>query len=229
VLVTAALLALALAAWTAVVGPVNGDVGAIPFRNTSIARPTLIGAGLLLCGVGPPVQLRTWMLALIVAFTIASGYEGALNRLQRPDHPLRTLRDCAVHVQRTNAGAGRGVYNAARALANHPYYYYLRSLGPWRFADEPEADELQRRLVDGGQPTLVSRENLDVVSKAMASKRGPQDDVAHASFEARVPAAGPVTGIVSADGVVVVLPGPYKTCVAAAVEAGWRALGPAQR
>lgn len=224
-LVVVAVVAFALALWTAMEGPVRWEVGVAWFRNTSITRPIIVGSVLLWLGAVPASQLYAWALVPLLVVLAAPAYGAAMQGLAHRDQPLSTLRDCALEVQRTNAGAGRAVYNAAQTAASHPYYYYLRALGPVTFAIEPAPDDVRLRLVAGLQPTLVSRDDLGRAVAAASSGRHHPRGGEHAQqgppMESRHPA---LTSVARGDGVVVILPGPYSVCAAPAVAAGWEAV-----
>lgn len=229
-LVVVAVMAFVVAVWTVIDGRVMWNVGGgLRLSNASVGRPLVLGAFLLWLGAAPLSTLHTWIVVPLMVLSIAPAYEGVVDRLRRPDHPLRTVRDCALEVQRANPGVSRRVYNAAHATASHPYFYYLRSLGPWIWADTPADGEIRRRLLDPAQqsPVLVARGDFDAVISALGPRDRHPTEVAHVSLddllESRQTA---VTGVIDRVGeVIVVLPGAYQACVTPVVAAGWHAVG----
>jgi hypothetical protein len=170
--------------------------------------------------------LRIGVLVLAMALLGRPLYEGALEPLRASDHPLRTIRDCAVRVQRSHTDAGRSVYNAARAETGHPFFYYLRHLGPWTFAEAPEPHEVRRHLSsdDRQSPVIVGRDDFPALALAVTADREPDRGVARVNLQPS-DSRDLVVGAISPAGVIIVLPGPYQVCVGPAVLAGWRAVG----
>ncbi len=229
-LVVGAAIALAVALWTALDGRMMWNLGGgHRFSNASIARPLVLGAFLLWLGTSPLATLHMWVIVPLMVLSIAPTYERVVDRLRRPDHPLSTLRDCALAIQRTSPEAGRSVYNAAHATASHPYFYYLRSLGPWTWADAPADDEVRRRLLGRAQqsPMIVSSEDLGAVMLAVARPEQRTSELARVALDQPIDShQTTVSGVTDRDGlVIVVLPGPYQACVSPVVAAGWHAVG----
>lgn len=230
-LVVAAAIALAVAVWTALDGRMMWNLGAgHRFSNTSIERPLVLGAFLLWLGAAPLTTLHTWVVVPVMVLLIAPAYEGVVDRLRQPNHPLQTLRACALEIQRTSSEAGRSVYNAAHTGVSHPYFYYLRSLGPWTFAEAPEAEEVRRRLLNPEEqsPVVVSRAGFGALMVALGPRDQRTPEVSRASLDDEPidSRQTTVTGVTDRDGhVIVVLPGPYQACVPPAVAAGWIAVG----
>ncbi len=229
-LVVAATAALVVAVWTALDGRLAWGVGGRQIlSNTSIVRPLVLGAFLLWLGAAPLSNLHAWVVVPLMVLVMAPAYEHVVDRLRHPNHPLQTLRACAHEIQRTNPDAGRTVYNAAHTGVSHPYFYYLRSIGPWTFADAPAAEDVRQRLLaPSPSPILVSREGFGALVVALGSRDKREPEVARASFDdepidSRQTA---VTGVTDRDGhIIVVLPGPYQACVPPAAAAGWIAVG----
>ena len=69
------------------------------------------------------------------------------------------------------APAGKGFYNAAALMADHPYYYYLHRIGPWLVANRPADDQLQRRLFVTGEqtPIVLPRKQYELLTVRVAA------------------------------------------------------------
>lgn len=225
-LLAAALVAFLVAILTAIDGRVLWQLAGGRFSNASIARPLILGSWLLWLGAAPLASLHMWIVVPLMMTMSAATYEAAVVRLRQPDHPLHTIRDCTVKVQRTAADAGRGLYNASRAKADHPYFYYLRGLGEWTFADAPDAGEVRRRLRVAAAPVLVASDDFAALVAAVGAGQGVGAPGTRASLDDPAESAQTmVSGVIDRFGIILVLPGPYQTCVAPALGAGWRAIG----
>jgi 4-amino-4-deoxy-L-arabinose transferase-like glycosyltransferase len=229
-LVVVAVMAFVVALWTVLDGRLMWNFGAgLRLSNASVERPLVLGAFLLWLGAAPLSRLHTWVVVPLMVLLIVPAYEGVVDRFRRPNRPLSTLRACAVEVQRTSANAaGHSVYNAASRNTSHPFFYYLRSIGPMTFAEAPSEQEIRRRLVDreDESPMIVSRDGFTTMMVALRPRRSPE--LARVSWDdepidSRQTA---VSGVTDRDGhLIVVLPGPYQACVLPVVAAGWIAVG----
>jgi 4-amino-4-deoxy-L-arabinose transferase-like glycosyltransferase len=219
VLVTCATLFVGAAIWTAMAGRLTWKVDGEPLiRNSSIVRPIVVAAVLLLLAGHRRIAVRTGITAGFVLILPIEGYHRILERMTAPDRPLGVAGECAANIRRSGVPVGEGFYNAAALAADHPYYYYLRHTGPWLLADHPVDDQLQRRLfVAGAQtPIVLSRKDYELLTVRIATLW-----TAHGETASRPP----LTGIAREDSVVVLLPGPYAACVAPAVAAGGEEVG----
>jgi hypothetical protein len=229
-LAAGAALFLVIAIWTAAAGQLMWKFdGGMLIRNSSIIRPIAIAALLLIVAGYRRAGLRTGIAAAFVLILPIEGYHRILHRMTTPDRPLRVIGDCAGKIRHSGAAAvGDGFYNAAALVADHPYYYYLRSTGPWLLADRADDDQLRQRLfVAGAQtPIVLPRKEYELLTVRVASlwKELNQAPVRQVSESAGRP---PLTGIaVERDAsVVVLLPGPYAACVAPAAAAGGEEVG----
>lgn len=234
VLVAGAVVAFAVACWTMLDGRFAWRIGGVRLSNADVDRPLIIGAALLWLGAAPLSMLHRWIVVPLLVLLVAPIYQGTITRLRHPDHPLRTARDCALQVQRTSADAHRGVYNAARGRASHPFFYYFRALGPWKWEDRPVPNEVRRALVEQAQPALVALEDFGTVISALepeqvqVQQQETRGAAARASLETQAGLESrqtAVAGVLAPGGVIVVLPGPFQTCVTPIVAAGWEAIG----
>jgi 4-amino-4-deoxy-L-arabinose transferase-like glycosyltransferase len=223
-LIAIALLSIALAIWTMWTGEVTWHAhGLTLFRNSSIVRPLLIAAALVVVAGYWQWAVRLGVAASLVVLLPVGSYHATVARLVRVDHPLRALSDCAVEVQRSGVPVGTGFYNAASLIADHPYYYYLRRVGPWLLTDRPTDEELRRRLfVNGAQtPIVMSRKAYELLTLTVSTLWTQSQRETSGVTGSPVSAPRPLlTGVAPDETAVVLLPGPYRTCTAPAVAAG---------
>jgi 4-amino-4-deoxy-L-arabinose transferase-like glycosyltransferase len=218
-LVACAVLLLGVAIWTAATGKLTWEFdGATLIRNRSIVRPIAIAAVLLILAGYRRIGQRAGIAAAFTLILPIEGYHRIIDRMITPNHPLRAIADCAEHVRRSGTPVGEGFYNAAALVADHPYYYYLRHVGPWLVADHPVDDQLRQRLFVAGTqtPIVLSRKDYELLTVRIASI---------AAMSSETPGRPLLTGIASEESVVVLLPGPYAACVAPAVAAGGEEVG----
>jgi hypothetical protein len=219
VLVACAVLFLGAAIWTAMAGRLTWGVGGgALIRNSSIVRPIIVAAVLLLLAGHRRSALRTGIAAGFTLILPIEGYHRILHHMTAPDHPLSAAGKCAANVRRSGVPVGDGFYNAGNLVADHPYYYYLRHTGPWLVADHPADDEVRQRLFAAGAqtPIVLSRTDYEVLSVRVDALWKDRGETA---------TRPPLTGIAREDTVVVLLPGPYAACVAPAVAAGGEEVG----
>ena len=203
-LAAGAVLALALAGWTAVAGRVRWEINGVQLlQNSSVARP-LILAAVLFCLAGYARVLSAGVaLAAVAVLLPVRAYPLTLERAASLDRPLHTVRDCVLGLK-----VSPREIHAYPSYISHSYYYYLRHLGPWvAHRDErPTDDHLRRLLLGPGEQTIVVLLRTDYERFT-----GQVDE------ERRTP-----VGLeLSADSAEVLMtPGPFEVCGAAAVAAG---------
>jgi hypothetical protein len=222
VLAACAALFLGAAIWTAMAGRLTWGLGGETLiRNSSIVRPIVIAAVLLMLAGYRRLGMRTAIAAGFVLILPIEGYHRILAHMTAPDRPLSVAGHCAANIRRSGVAVGEGFYNAAALVADHPYYYYLRHTGPWLLADRPADDVLQQRLfVAGAQtPIVLSRKDYELLTVRIAALW------AALQGEADSGSRPPLTGIAREERAVVLLPGPYAACVAPAVAAGGEEVG----
>jgi hypothetical protein len=117
------------------------------------------------------IALRTGIAAGFVLILPIEGYHRVLERMTAPDHPLDVAGECAANIHESGVPVGKGFYNAAALVADHPYYYYLRHTGPWLLADRPVDDQLQQRLFVAGEqtPIVLSRKDYELLTVRVAA------------------------------------------------------------
>jgi dolichyl-phosphate-mannose-protein mannosyltransferase len=218
--------------WTAFHGPIQVELGGVRvFQNGSVARPIAIGALVwYFAGLGS-LFLRLVAVSVLAMLLPVDRYTHRVERLTSTiDHPIRAARDCAVGVQAAHAMGQRGVFDAAADL-HHAYFYYLRRLGPWLEARLARPDELQRRLEDPAEQSVVlmSADDYKMLGGNITpaptggSREGPAPEVRPA-HTARLTKPLP-PGITIGNVVVMLFPGPYAVCVDPVAKAGSIALG----
>lgn len=147
--------ALLVSAWTALMGPVRVMVeDFLLFRNSSVARPFVAGAFLLyLSGYARATLSHLVAVAVVALILPLPAYRTQAAKLSSESGPLQTLRRCATSLGRGEAETH--VYVPYPRLLNHSYYYYLRTIGPWRELERPPYAELQQRLIAPAGPGVV--------------------------------------------------------------------------
>jgi 4-amino-4-deoxy-L-arabinose transferase-like glycosyltransferase len=215
-LAACAVLFLIVAAWTIAAGQLVWKFdGETLFRNSSIVRPIVVAAVLLIVAGYRQTALRAGIAAAFTLILPIEGYHKVIGRMTTIDRPLSVIGECAAKVRhQSGAAVGEGFYNAAALVADHPYYYYLRHVGPWLLADHVSDDQLRQRLfVEGAQtPIVLPRKDYELLTVRI-------DRLWTADSRP------PLTGIAPEEKVVVLLPGPYAACVAPAVAAGGEEVG----
>jgi hypothetical protein len=202
-----------LALWTFMAGRIVWKIGGIQLlKNTSTVRPLVIAA--ILLGVGGYSRLLSRGLALAAVGLVLpiTGYQHMLFRAKLDDHPLRTLRDCAISVGGSRAPVQ--MYPLYQEFVTHANYYYLRRIGPWIAHDRhPTHGELQRQLFVPGEQSLVImlRRDWDTFKQEVA--RGSTGAI-------RLPVS-----LALQDDIVLLTPGPFDVCGRAAIAATHRPIG----
>jgi 4-amino-4-deoxy-L-arabinose transferase-like glycosyltransferase len=213
-LIAAAVGCIVVAIWTYRSGIATWTIeDTMVFRNSSLVRPLVIAAVLLwFASLGRHAR-QTLALVPLLALLPAYDYPSTLAETRREWHPLRTLRDCGLQLRASAVPTGDGIYNLARTLTYHSYYYYLHPLGNWTVEDSLNTEELHRRLLERGAqtPVLIS---FDHYEAAVA----PDDALPGEHGESLSATLAVTTSPV--ERVVILLPGPYGACVKPMVNAG---------
>ena len=223
VLLAIALTAVAVATATYVVGHVYLAVGnVVLLRNASLLRPCLIAIlALTLAGsLGTAIRIAA-VLVVVALMPSSEVYRQELAALPAEHHPLRSLRDCLQPIgARSGApdGRGPGVWVEHEQLT-HPFYYYLRSLGPWTRPDGPSAPTVYMHLYVPSKlrPVLLSHSRYKEFAGRVRS--GDPGLVEEAARQAGV---DPSRLAATAEHArmaalrfqyeVLILPGPYEAC-----------------
>jgi 4-amino-4-deoxy-L-arabinose transferase-like glycosyltransferase len=189
---TVAAVAVTVTIATAILGTVRIDG---LFRNSSIVRPAVVALLALTAAGG--LRLGTALLAVVLIALIVptplAAYGENLRRTNVSRRPLGAVAECVRQVNRERAGAYAPVSEAAFL---HPYFYYFRGEG-WH--ERVDSERLRTALaVDGQQRPVV---------------------LEHAHFAQlldRNDAHGEPPATIELPTVLVLLPGPFRGCGAAA-------------
>jgi 4-amino-4-deoxy-L-arabinose transferase-like glycosyltransferase len=201
-LVVLGLVLTGLSAWTALHGPVIVDAGGMRvFKNGSIVRPLVFAVICLgLTRVGRRAGLSVAMAVLLTLLPI-DRYAENVRRVFSINHPLRTIRDCALDVQKSSPEVARGALRASGDVLHHAFYYYMRHTGAWVLADPPGNEAAIASGLGPEHPMPVFVTKMQYGALARSRERLP-------------PAV-----LVESD-VVALLPGPFAVCVPQVIAAG---------
>jgi hypothetical protein len=191
-----------LSVWTALHGPVIVDAGGMRvFKNGSIVRPLVFAVICLgLTRFGRRAGLSVAMAGLLALLPI-DRYAENVRRVFSINHPLRTIRDCALDVQTNSPEVARGALRASGDVLHHAFYYYMRHTGAWVLADPPGNEAATAAGLGPEHPMPVFVTEMQYGTLA----RGPE----------RLPPA-----VLVESNVVALLPGPFAVCVPQVIAAG---------
>jgi hypothetical protein len=191
---------------TAIAGPLTWKVfGVRVLRNAGAIRPALAGVAVLALSASMRAALRTAALTLLVVALPVRTYFLETQRLTEMHSPLHATRDCA-RQQRSGAAQTDGVFGPDWRTGGHSFFYYLRSVGPYR-SSSPEADDsIPPRLFEIGRQTPV------ILEKSRLSRWTDANAETKAEWQSL---AGVDLGLYA-----MALPGPYAACATAATHAG---------
>jgi 4-amino-4-deoxy-L-arabinose transferase-like glycosyltransferase len=200
-----ALVAVAMFAWTAIVGPFNFNVGDLRIRNSRLLRPALVGALLLVVTGRMQVMLRICVALVIISQLPLQAYTRTLRAFSESRLVFRPVRDCILQVQsrpEMMATGPRGMYYDGFGPDvplpfNHEFNYYFRHVVPWAGVEDSSPERLYQFASDPAQ----QRPLLMVASRYYALL--PEMTKAVGKSLPRVPLH---------DNVQLVLPGPYAVC-----------------
>ena len=181
------------------------------FRNSSIIRPVLLGAVLMIVSSHGKLPGRLVLPLIVLAVLPLDAYRYAIARFDERGAPVKALAECLREQDAT--GKRRSVYVHAEDLGEWKYVYYFRRVG-WQQPPERRADVLARKLLvpDEQQPVIVSDADYRSLKSSLTSPT-----VADAATE-----RGRHTSILDTASVrlddrwMLLLPGRYATCSVAA-------------
>jgi 4-amino-4-deoxy-L-arabinose transferase-like glycosyltransferase len=227
-LLSVAMVAFAVAAWTAVVGPIGIVAGGkVLFRNGTVLRPLVLAC--LLAFVAGSTATTTRMVGILVLSLVLPfrSYQDAVRKLGRPDHPLRTLRECMLDLQAAGEQS-RGVLVVRASEFAHPYYYYLAVTGPFREVEAYVPGDVIARLDPGTAPVFMHEADYDALVAGLMNPHvraaegwPPLDDAAIDRIQRSTWEALKFEGRLYA-----LLPGPFRACRAPMIAGGGVALVP---
>ncbi len=194
---------LLVAVWTAEAGPLTWKIGGLRvLRTTTAVRPLILGVLALGATGSIRLAMRVTSIVVLAAALPIVAYAGEFRQLSETHRPLHAIRDC-VSGQLPGM-AGRGVAGPHWMIVGHPFFYYFRSLGPYRTTED--GDELRARLFTPADatPVVLDKRNLARLQAGHASL--PWESL----------------GVADLGTFAVALPGPYAACVSPAVTAGAR-------
>jgi len=207
----AAVVVLAMAAWTFLIGPVDLHVGDTRvLRNSSVTRPAVIGTLLLVAAGGMRWAVNGVALATLLAALPLAAYPRQLATARSIDRPLGALASCLV--AESHDGNLPGTFVERAEGLPHPFFYYLRHVGPWRTEGDVSV-EIERRIVHGEPASLVLLQRSTWEAARAGALSRPGGDSLTPLFDA---------GLYVPDDRVLVVPARYWSCLAAAVDAGGR-------
>lgn len=214
-LIGIAALAMIVAAWTALGGPIAIVIGgARVFRNGTVLRPIVL-AGILatVAGYATTVARMFGILVLCLVLPFRT-YQDKVHKLTRVDRPLHAMRDCLLAEP---ASDRRGIFVASPNELAHPYFYYLRNTGPWVESNAFVPSTTMTHL-DGTAPTPVIMQKADYVALLAQLGSAPPDE---RTIRLRQVLRG---GVATEDQVLVLLPGDFAACREPMIAAGGQPL-----
>jgi len=211
-LVASAVVATAVAVWTVMTGLVRLEPGGVELlRNSSAVLPMAVAAVCLALAGHARVLIPALALAAMAVVLPVSAYPRAVEQMSSIRNPLGVLRDCLAEGARQPVETH--VYPTYDQLLDHSLYYYLRQVGPWIEHDgSPKNDELLSRLYDPNQQALLILATADYERFVQQIARG----------EIRAPRWP--SGVVLSEQLVLLTPGPFEVCAAAAISKDGRGI-----
>ena len=210
-LAAGALACAGVAVATLVFGPLEWRAeGARVFANSGVVRP--LAVAILLAWLSGARALPALTGVVVVASLLPlAAYGAGLRRASDEPHPLRAIRECAAGLP--DAPRGPVVFTAVRGLP-HPYYYYLRHTGSWRWARATSPAEVRHRAQDPrGRTLLILSQPQYEAAAAGWSALSPVATTGPAAAADPAPAGGPrIVPVSPYPGVVILLPGRYGDC-----------------
>jgi 4-amino-4-deoxy-L-arabinose transferase-like glycosyltransferase len=167
-------------------------------RNSSVVRPALIGASLLL--MSRPLYSREILMLLVLAALPLDKYLETLRMLDDGRAPMGTLGQC---LSEAAAGTRRAVYLQTDGFGPWQHVYYLRGVGWEHPADRP-IEALPHKLfsTEEPQPVLLTEDDYMRLERSLASNAatGAVENL-HSTAAVRLDG-----------GRLLLLPGAYATC-----------------
>jgi hypothetical protein len=175
------------------------ELGSILLRNSSVLRPLLIAVACGLLAARSTLLVRAAFIVLVLAILPLQLYPRIVERLSRERRPLRAASDCLARVASALPGAGQpahAVYAVfPESLFWHPYFYYLRHVGPWQSVEQQPPDALLRAWLHDSaaqRVMLLADEWYQDYRRRVSEPQSPP--------------------MISFGNVLLVMPGPYAVC-----------------
>jgi hypothetical protein len=154
-----AALAVTLAMYSLIVGPVRVTIGGLEvLKSSGIARPLAVAVLLSTLAGATRGAARAAVAVLVVSLLPVLAYRASLGRVYAAEQPMRDARDCLLQVQAEFDGPMRGLYvDAPTGAIPYPVYYHFRQVRPWIRAEAPSPHDLPKYLYDPAEwrPILV--------------------------------------------------------------------------
>ena len=196
-------------------------VGTLLARNSSVARPAVTGAALLLLGAPAAIVRALAVSAMLLLVLPVSAYHENAMRTSLASSPYRDIRDCLAPIVANEVAKGKpapGVWAEVHEISHMPFYY-LRGLGPWQRRGIASNQTVVMHLVvpERYRPVILSEERYGEVLRWLENDReaalgraavlsGADVAALNATFDQAV------LGITPIQNVLLVLPGPYASC-----------------
>lgn len=195
--------------------------GPVSLRNSSLLKPALTGAALLVAGA-PAACIRAALVAgMLLVVMPVQAYQRNVAHTKQYTAPYRTVRDCLRPIVESVVASGKpapGVWVEPASLSHNPFFY-LRGLGPWQRRDRPSNQTVVMHLVvpQYYRPVMLTQEQYDEVLDWMKNDRAAAlgrasvlTGVDMATLEASMDTT--ILGRSRLDNALLVMPGPYASC-----------------
>jgi 4-amino-4-deoxy-L-arabinose transferase-like glycosyltransferase len=201
-----AIAAFAVAVVTLLFGPIEIAVGGYRLlKNGAAIRPSIVCVAAALAAGHPDLLRRMVIPILVLAVLPLPAYRDVLRHLEDGPHPLRASSACIAQLQQQPASPLRaGLFvDATDQQLVHPPFYYFRRIQPWERPKAGDDRAVAQNLGSGTERAMLlsSTRYRDLVSRGVLSAQSPA---------ARV----------DLPQLVLVLPGSYAACAAAARHPG---------
>jgi 4-amino-4-deoxy-L-arabinose transferase-like glycosyltransferase len=207
------------------------QVGPVVARNSSVARPAVIGAALLLAGAPAAIVRAVVVSGILLLVLPVNAYHENVMRTSSTSSPYRDLRDCLAPIVANEVAKGKpapGVWVEAGVLA-HMSFYYFRELGPWQHRDIPSNQTVVMHLIvpERYRPVILSEARYGEVLRWLTNERAAAlgrasvlSGVDVATIEAGLEQS--TLGVTPIGTMLLVMPGPYASCGAERMKLGSR-------
>ncbi len=180
------------------------------FVNSGPIRPLLIAAVLAWLAGARPVLPALLGIGVVTLLLPLPTYVASLKHGSREPHPLRAIRECAAPLR---AARRRPVVFSPAPELPHSYYYYLRRIGQWRWADGTSPDEIRLRAQGPrGRTLLILSEAQYEAAAAVWTPLLRVQDGRAVLTDAPRPGEPRVVSLSPYRGYVMLLPERYRVC-----------------
>jgi 4-amino-4-deoxy-L-arabinose transferase-like glycosyltransferase len=196
VLLVLAVAGMAMALWTLVTDRPTSLVvsGTEVFRNSSVIRPAVVAAALLLFAGHARQGARLGAVAALLLVLPWQAYEDKVQKALREERPLKRASECMARLEAAGLAGQTSVYVSDPITVAHPPFYYFRTLGPVDAGPEDWLAQTQERL-QRQSPVIILEEQWPEVKQVLDA-----------------PTSSTLSGIRLPRGGILLLPGPYAAC-----------------